>query len=155
MNKNAAIKSSQRQIKEKIVDVTSAGTINGSMMRPNTLNGLHPSMAAASSRSFGIPRINCMSKKMKNACPQKYGTIRGRKVPTQPNLEYSRNCGTMTTWNGSMSVIIMHPNQKFEPGNRIRANPNAITAEENTAPSVAVSYTHLDVYKRQPQRRPL
>ena len=57
-------------------------------------------------------------------------------MPTQPNLLKIIYCGIIITWNGSIMVTSMQINQKLRPLNFSLANPNAINAEEKTAPMV-------------------
>ena len=57
--------------------VTRAGRMRGRMIRKKMPNWLHPSISAASSSSFGMPRMNCMIMKMKKAMPKKRGRSSG------------------------------------------------------------------------------
>ena len=72
------MKSSQLPMKVNTPTVTREGTINGRMMRVNMPYQLHPSMVAASSMSRGIPRMNCMIRKMLKPLAKKEGAIIGR-----------------------------------------------------------------------------
>ena len=58
--------------------VTREGTISGTMMRKKTPYQLQPSILAASSISRGMPRMNCMMRKMLKPLAKKDGTIIGR-----------------------------------------------------------------------------
>ena len=78
---------------------------------------------AASSSSRGMPRKNWRNRKMLKALPKKVGTIRGRKLSTQPNLLNRMYWGSTVTWNGTMIVASTTKNRKVEPGARRRAKP--------------------------------
>ena len=82
--KREAKKSSHFQMNEKMRVVIRAGVVNGRIIEKNVRHSLQPSIFADSSRSIGIPRINCMIRNMKNGIPKNDGTINGRKVFTQP-----------------------------------------------------------------------
>ena len=64
-----------------------AGQDSGTMIRSRIRRSLAPSIRAASDSSFGIPRKNWRSRKMKNGLPRNVGTMSGRYVPTQPSFE--------------------------------------------------------------------
>ena len=57
--------------------VISAGRISGRMIRKKIPKWLQPSISAASSSSFGMPRMNCMIMKMKKAIPKNRGRRSG------------------------------------------------------------------------------
>ena len=59
---------------------------SGKLMEINLRNALAPSIFAALSISFGMPRINCVRRKMYTAPPpKKLGTMNGQSVSIQPN----------------------------------------------------------------------
>ena len=107
----------------KIVVVARAGTIIGRMICPKIRACPAPSIRAASSMSFGMPRMNCTMRNTKNASvASSFGTIRGQKVFTHPIWENMMYCGTITTWNGSMIVRSMRAKAGFLKRNSSRAN---------------------------------
>ena len=80
-------------------------------------------MLAASSRSRGIPSINCMIMKINRGFAHQAGTMIGDGVLTQPNMLKMMYWGIMITWFGSIMVIIMQRNSTRFPLKFARANP--------------------------------
>ena len=70
---------------------------------------------------------------------KKYGTIKGRYVPTQPNFWYHRYCGIINTCAGSIMDSSMAVNRIFFPLNWNLANPYATSEEAMTVPKVATT----------------
>ena len=54
------------------------------------------------------------------------------------------------TWKGSIMVSITHENQNLCPRKCKRAKPNAIMAEEKTAPIVAMIAIRKELEKKTP-----
>lgn len=110
-------------MKVKIAVVVRAGVDIGRMIRQKIPKCPQPSIRAASSSSFGMPRMNWTIRKMKNASvASSFGTISGQKVLIQSSWENSTYCGTMITWIGSMMVPSMIANQVRLRRNSSRAN---------------------------------
>src|SRR6185436_11031933 len=89
-----------------IAKAISAGSELGMMIRTNAPNREHPSIRAASSSSYGIPRKNWRSRNMPNGEAAK-GMISARYVLTQSNSRISRYKGTTITSKG-MIVVAMN-----------------------------------------------
>ena len=104
--------------------------------------------------SRGIPRMNCITRKMSKALPKNAGTVSGRKVPTQPSWLKSTKRGIIITWPGSIMVTIMHTNQKFRPGKCSRARPKATSAADSAAPMVDSPATMRELRKYTPKLSP-
>src|SRR3989338_8117286 len=64
MTSSGHMKEPQFPMKVKIVSVAKAGLESGRMMVQKMDHGLPPSILAASSKSFGIVRKNCRSRKV-------------------------------------------------------------------------------------------
>ncbi len=103
--------------------VMRAGVICGKMMRRKISPLPQPSISAASSISRGMPRMNCMIMKMKNAVPPMRGRSSGQNVLIHPNWLKTMYCGMICTCTGSISVASMAANQKSLPLNWMRAKP--------------------------------
>ena len=102
----------------------------------------HPSISAASSSSFGTPRKNCTSMKMKNAVPKNQGSTSAILVSTRFSLLRIMYCGTTMTCDGIINVTITQENQKFPPRNLILVNAYAASSEMNTQPTIASTVTN-------------
>ena len=77
--------------KAQIAIAAKAGLTCGSMTRQYVPNGPHPSILLASSSSLGMPRKNCLSRKMLKAEPKNAGTQSGRRLSTHPKERNIRN----------------------------------------------------------------
>src|SRR2546423_14566174 len=78
---------------------------------------------------------------MLKALPKNAGTIKGRKVSTQPSLLNRMYWGSTVTWNGTMIVASTTKNRTVEPGARRRAKPYATSAAENVSPIIGSKVT--------------
>src|SRR3954469_18933159 len=114
----------------------SAATDCGTMIERRIRNGPAPSIIAASSRSRGIVRKYCRSRKTLYALAKQWGMISGSHVPFQPSDVKITYVGSRVTWNGRMIVAMRTTNSAFRPGKRKRAKPYATSVEETTAPIV-------------------
>ena len=107
---------------EKIAQVMRAGLISGMMMAQKMRRCPAPSMRAASSMSRGICRMNCTSRKTKNASvARNFGRTSGQKVSIMSRVLNSRYWGMITTWNGSSRVPIIAAKRIPRPLNCTRA----------------------------------
>ncbi len=117
------MKSSHLHIKEKMALVTRDGLTRGRMILMNMVYMVHPSILAASSKSMGIPFINCTFKKMKKPWPKKLRYNDG-KIASHPS-HFVKNdiLGNHNDLERKHHASSIHANQKFLNLKSIRANP--------------------------------
>src|SRR5450830_1160035 len=93
----------------------------GMMIVKNTRNRPAPSIIAASSISFGIPRKNCLRKKTEN------GVI--------------SSVGSTVKMGGTIRAVMKAKKSLSRPGQESRANAYAASAQKKTWPTVVVVAT--------------
>ena len=100
--------------------VARGARIDGSTTLTSVPRRPAPSMRAASSISTGIVLKNWRSRKMPNGVTR-LGAISAGSVSTRPRPRTISSVGTITTWNGTISVARITRNRAPLPKKRMRA----------------------------------
>ena len=101
--------------------VASGAPISGSTICTRVRTRPAPSTLAASSRSAGIDRKNCRSRKTPNGVAR-LGSASDASESTRPRCFITSRVGIITTWNGTISVASISTNATLLAKNRSRAN---------------------------------